>query len=189
MLVKEKNEELEVLENEINFLELEIDNLLRQNILYEELINEYEVLEDNLNNQIKILESKVKPKTVKPTRGGTLRDFTVTSYDLSVASCGKPIGSKGYGITASGISLIGHTWESARSIAVDPKVIPLGSKVEVIFSEPGYSKYNGIYNAVDKGGAIKGNIIDFFMGDFNQNEEHPSVSYFGRTKANIKIVE
>ena len=45
-------------------------------------------------------------------------------------------------------------------VAVDPKVIPLGTKIYV----EGY----GIAIAGDTGGAIKGNIIDLF---FNTNKE------------------
>lgn len=121
--------------------------------------------------------------------GRDLGTFSVTSYDLSVDSCGKPMGHKGYGITASGYSLVGHTWDSARAIAVDPRVIPMGSKVRVTFTNDSYKKYDGVYTAVDTGGAIKGNIIDFFMGDFSQNKAHDSVWAFGRTKANVEILE
>lgn len=42
-----------------------------------------------------------------------------------------------------------------RTIAVDPDVIPLGSKVLIDGQE---------YIAEDTGGAIKGNIIDMFVG-------------------------
>ena len=61
-----------------------------------------------------------------------------TSYDPNCYGCSgtTAIGLKaGYGV-----------------IAVDPKVIPLGSKVYV----PGY----GVAIAGDTGGAIKGNVID-----------------------------
>lgn len=131
-----------------------------------------------------------KTRNKVPTRGRSteLGVFTVTTYDLSVQSCGKPIGSKGYGITASGFDLTGHTWETARSIAVDPEVIPLGNKVEITFTNEAYSKYNGVYTARDTGGAIKQNKIDFFMGDFKQNKTHQSVWDFGVTKANLKII-
>lgn len=45
-----------------------------------------------------------------------------------------------------------------RTIAVDPSVIPLGSKVEI----------NGhVYIAEDTGGAIRGNKIDIFVADHN----------------------
>jgi uncharacterized protein YabE (DUF348 family) len=47
------------------------------------------------------------------------------------------------------------TWPKVGTIAVDPKVIPLGTKVYV----EGY----GFATAEDTGGAIKGNIIDIFL--------------------------
>jgi 3D (Asp-Asp-Asp) domain-containing protein len=47
----------------------------------------------------------------------------------------------------------------AKIIAVDPNVIPLGSKVYV----DGY----GYAVAADKGGAIKGNRIDVFFSSKN----------------------
>lgn len=49
-----------------------------------------------------------------------------------------------------------------RTIAVDPSVIPLGSLVEI--SVPSMPQYNGVYRAEDTGGAVRGNIIDIFMG-------------------------
>lgn len=45
-------------------------------------------------------------------------------------------------------------------IAVDPRFIPLGTKVYI----PGY----GIALAADTGGAIRGNIIDLFMNTYRQ---------------------
>ena len=52
------------------------------------------------------------------------------------------------------------TWPKVGTIAVDPRVIPLGTRVYVV----GY----GYAVAEDTGGAIKGNIIDLFMETENQ---------------------
>ena len=57
------------------------------------------------------------------------------------------------GVTATGIDLKAN--KNAKVIAVDPNVIPLGSKVYV----QGY----GEATAADTGGAIKGNKIDVFV--------------------------
>lgn len=57
----------------------------------------------------------------------------------------------------------GTTVQEGRTIAVDPNVIPLGSKVELQFP-PKYSYLNGIYTAEDTGGLIKGNKIDIYLG-------------------------
>lgn len=60
------------------------------------------------------------------------------------------------------------------TIAVDPSVIPLGSKVYV----DGY----GYAIAADTGGAIKGNIIDLYL---NTSSECTS---WGRRPVNVLIV-
>ena len=49
--------------------------------------------------------------------------------------------------------------QASRTIAVDPRVIPLGSKVRMNGRE---------YVAEDTGGAIKGKRIDLFMGSHNE---------------------
>lgn len=49
-----------------------------------------------------------------------------------------------------------------RTIAVDPSVIPLGSLVRI--EVPSMPQYSGVYRAEDTGGAVKGNIIDIFVG-------------------------
>jgi 3D (Asp-Asp-Asp) domain-containing protein len=86
------------------------------------------------------------PVPVEPTRGGNLTEvrtarclgeFKIYHY--------APTGSR----TASGTwPTVGHT------IAVDPKVIPLGTEVSI----------DGVtYVAEDTGGDIKGNTIDIFV--------------------------
>ena len=59
-------------------------------------------------------------------------------------------------------------------IAVDPAVIPPGSTV--------YIKGMGYFKAEDTGGAIKGNRIDIFVGDYKKAKE------FGRKKVEVIIL-
>lgn len=59
-----------------------------------------------------------------------------------------------------------------RTIAVDPKVIPYGSKVKIDGKE---------YIAEDCGGAIKGNRIDIFV-DNHDNTLEQGVRYL-----NVKV--
>ena len=82
-----------------------------------------------------------------------------TAYDLSVESCGKLPGDPGYGITSSG-----RKAEAGRTVAVDPAVIPLGSRLKITFPEE-YSRLDGIYVAEDTGRLIKGSSIDIFFGE------------------------
>lgn len=61
-----------------------------------------------------------------------------------------------------------------RTIAVDPRVIPYGSKVEI----EGY----GTYIAEDCGGAVKGNIVDIYIPGYN------NCIQFGRRKVKVYIL-
>jgi len=71
--------------------------------------------------------------------------------------------------TASG------TWPSRGTIAVDPEVIPLGTRLRI----EGYGE--GI--AEDTGGAIRGEIIDLYMLDRNE-----ALSW-GRRQVEVRIIE
>ena len=81
---------------------------------------------------------------------------------------------QGHGITASGLKPVRNP-DGISTIAVDPNVIPLGSKVYV----SGY----GLAIAADTGGAIKGNIIDVYL---NSYEECMS---WGRRQVTVQILE
>jgi 3D (Asp-Asp-Asp) domain-containing protein len=134
-------------------------------------------------------KEKSAPQVVKeePTPENT-QTFTATAYDLSVQSCGKPIGHPQYGITSNGTNIAGKTREQAMSIAVDPNVIPLGSQVKITFPEP-YTHFNGVYTANDTGSAIKGKKIDIFMGDFGSNKPNQSVWDFGVREVEVQILK
>lgn len=119
-----------------------------------------------LQQENKSLKQKVT-QTQKAEEAKHRNEFQVevTAYTLSEESCDKDINNPEYGLTANGTNLAGHTLESARAIAVDPRVIPLGSRVEIDFHDNSMKQYNGIYTAVDTGGAINGNRIDIFAGE------------------------
>ena len=80
----------------------------------------------------------------------------------------------GHGTTALGLKPVRNP-NGLSTIAVDPNVIPLGTKVYV----SGY----GLAIAADTGGAIKGNIIDVFL---NSYEECYS---WGRRQVTVQILE
>lgn len=133
-----------------------------------------------------ITEEVDEPKMVNQSE---TRNFIVTGYDLSYQSCQKSRGSSGYGITSSGFNLKGHTLTSARVIAVDPHVIPIGSKVKLIFKDEKYKKYNNVYTALDIGGRIRGNRIDLFVGDFQSSKPSKEAISFGITEASVIILD
>ncbi|OMP66699.1 LysM peptidoglycan-binding and 3D domain-containing protein [Domibacillus epiphyticus] len=83
-------------------------------------------------------------QTTSAPQGKTLT-MTATAYTADCAGCS--------GVTATGIDL--RNDRSKKVIAVDPNVIPLGSRVYV----EGY----GEAIAGDTGGAIKGNKIDLHV--------------------------
>lgn len=101
--------------------------------------------------------------------------FEATAYCACYECCGKHPGNKWYGITATG------TRAKVGTIAVDPRVIPLGTKVYV---EGLYGAKNyGYAVAEDTGGAIKGEIIDLY---FNTHKETVN---WGRQQVNIYILK
>lgn len=75
-----------------------------------------------------------------------------TGYDIGYESCGKLPGDPLYGITATGIRA------TYGVVAVDPRVIPLGSKLFIQTTDGSFTY--GYAIAADTGGAIKGNRID-----------------------------
>ena len=95
--------------------------------------------------------------------------MNASAYTAGYESTGKRPGDKGYGITASGTKAVKGT------VAVDPRVIPLGSKLYV----EGY----GYATAQDTGSAIKGNKIDLFYDSLYEAKK------FGRKNLTVYVLE
>ena len=95
-------------------------------------------------------------------------EFIATAYDLSPQSCGKYPGHPSYGITASGHSLKGKTWQD-RTVSADLRILPLGTKINIKFPAP-YNYMDGIYTVRDTGGGVYGNHIDIFFGEYAHSE-------------------
>lgn len=143
----------------------------------------------SVDDQERTVVAKAAPVVSRNTDIKTSTVFTITAYDLSVQSCGKPIGHPNYGLTASGFNLTGLNRTEAMTIAVDKNIIPLGSKVYLEFLDDNYAEFNGVYTARDTGGAIKKHKIDLFMGDFNSNKASQEAINFGVTKAYATILK
>jgi len=117
--------------------------------------------------------SKPKSETVKSSQpstnstqqqAGKTMTVEATAYTASCEGCS--------GITKTGIDLRSNP--NQKVIAVDPSVIPLGSKVHV----EGY----GTAIAGDIGGAIKGNRIDVFVPSKDQAYN------WGRKQVKIQVL-
>ncbi|SEC37123.1 3D domain-containing protein [Paenibacillus sp. GP183] len=89
-----------------------------------------------------------------------LNNVTLTAYSAGVASTGKSEGDAGYGKTFTGTTV-----SEGRTIAVDPKVIPLGWWV--------YIEGIGFRRAEDTGSAVKGQKIDVYY------DSHEYANRFG----------
>lgn len=98
--------------------------------------------------------------TIKTSRGSIrykkVYKMIATAYEAGFQSTGKRPGDKYYGITATG------TRAKIGTVAVDPRVIPLGTKLYVKSLDPNIPDY-GFATAEDVGGAIKNMRIDLFM--------------------------
>lgn len=130
------------------------------------------VVKEPVNKVIEIgTKPKPEAKPVVKTNNGSYeiqKELYVqtTAYTASTACTGKAPGSKGFGVTASGMKA------AVGVVAVDPNVIPLGTKLYI----EGY----GYAVAGDTGGTIKNNKIDLY---FNTNAE--CIKY--GVKNNVKV--
>ena len=76
-----------------------------------------------------------------------------------------------YGITKSGVLV------AAGIVAADPKVLPIGTIIEV---EAG--TYSGIYTVMDTGPGVKGETIDIFIPNYDEAVR------FGSQKVAVKVL-
>ena len=135
------------------------DGLIRRSyrVVYEdgqeaerELVDESEV-----QSEPEIVARGTRPVNLVDTPAGPLRyrdSLNVWATWYNPASAGRSADSPWYGIAATGVPV------HRGIVAVDPSVIPLGSRIYV----PGY----GEAVAADTGSAVVGNIIDLGFADY-----------------------
>ena len=141
-IAKSSTSSISQLQNAINTLDSLIPQLNSENVI--------SLAKDGINaakDRITELNAPVIP-SVSTNIGTAIKTFTMESTAYY-----------GHTITAMGSKPLRNP-NGISTVAVDPNVIPLGSKVYV----SGY----GVAIAADTGGAIKGNIIDVFLNSYEE---------------------
>lgn len=121
---------------------------------------------------IEYTTSVKEPRHIELPKLTYVGNFYITMYAATVEQCGNSLG-----ITASGKKVTEDP--TCWTVAVDPKVIPLGTKLKIDL--PGYE--NIVFEAADTGGDIKNYWIDVFT------ESEPLSKTFNPTYADVWIVE
>ncbi|KYG34888.1 peptidoglycan-binding protein [Alkalihalobacillus trypoxylicola] len=136
--------------------------------LYNGVYNTEETLESSENKEVAPVATS-QPNNNESSESdnadGTVLTMEATAYTAECEGCS--------GITATGIDLLAD--RNKKVIAVDPSVIPLGTRVHV----EGY----GEAIAGDTGGAIKGNKVDLHVPTKNEAIQ------FGRQNVKVTILD
>ncbi len=106
--------------------------------------NEHNETVIDLTKQYNAAVAEEKKKAEENSKGQLLGTFKCTYYTGAA--------DEGGNITALGTPVT--PW---YTVAVDPRVIPLGSKIRI-------EGYDGIFYCADTGSAIKGSILDIAVG-------------------------
>lgn len=123
-------------------------------LMFNQVLKEQQLSLKEQQDKLKKEEKEQEAKKQEEVKKAWTHEFHVTAY------CGCYSCSEGYGTQTS----TGVTAEAGRTIAVDPDVVPYGSKVQI---------NDHTYVAEDCGGAINGYEIDIYM------DEHSSTDRFG----------
>lgn len=128
-----------------------------------------EAAKANIDGALAIMETvnELQPEVIALEYAGT---FYLTMYAATVEQCGNTLG-----ITASGKKVT--TNPECHTVAVDPKIIPLGTKLII-------EGYDGIvFEATDTGGDIKNYWIDVFTDSESESKQ------FNPTYAKVWVIK
>ena len=116
---------------------------------------------------------------------GEPRPSVVASYNMSATAYGNHTMNGGSG---DGKISVGGAPVEGRTLAVDPSVIPLGSRVLVMCaSRP---EVNGVYIAEDVGGDITGGRVDIYFDDMSVDpyQAHKRMMSFGVRDVTVHVL-
>lgn len=138
----------------------------------EEEEHTYKVDDNTEVAEVKAVEPTPQTATSQEVQTTTAAPAATEGYTLTVEATAYSYAEAGLSsYTADGTNLV----NDPMVIAVDPRVIPLGTMVEI----PGY----GVFRAADTGGAIVGNKIDVHFPTVAQTYN------FGRRTITIRILK
>lgn len=133
-----------------------------------ETAEEFKNIDTKENTVLALINNKNEEDVFVPELT-SLGNFSITHYCACSVCCGE---------WSDGITFSGTVATEGRTIAVDPNVIPIGSKV-ALFYDDGRICY---YTAEDTGSAIKGNKVDVFIAD------HERANSLGVSGASVYVV-
>lgn len=130
----------------------------------------------NIANTVTICDySDELSNDVSESSGTSLGYFKLTSYCGCSRCNGKWTGHPG----AYGLPLTEN-----RTVAVDPRVIPLGSWIEINVPGKGWQRFR----AEDTGSGVKGNHIDVYIGNHHSNCLNPYYNTNGVRNVEVRLV-
>ncbi|MFN0109044.1 MAG: 3D domain-containing protein [Blastocatellia bacterium] len=134
---------------------------------------------DNLALNSEIAAPKIKPKNPAPNFKVTARNSKTDAraFALPNEDLGEEMTFHATAYALKGRTRIG-TSVRRGVVAADPRVLPLGSVVQIKSG-----KYTGVYKVEDTGRVIKGNIIDVWVPDNREARQ------FGRRKIQLSVLK
>ncbi len=132
-----------------------------------------------LSRESEITAPKIKPKTPAPDFKVAVSESKTDARDFSLpdTDLGSPMTFHATAYALKGRTRMG-TNVRRGVVAADPRVLPLGSVVQIKAG-----KYTGVYTVHDTGGRIKGNIIDVWVPSNHEARQ------FGRRKVQLSVLK
>ncbi|MEH7187609.1 hypothetical protein CN639_23705 [Bacillus toyonensis] len=166
-------------------LSIELEEIKNEN----EAINEgkHQSQEENQKLQAEnadlakqLREAKESARPVMPEKTSSDKSDPPTAKDTSVSKTIMGIGTA-YTLNEPGVTGITASGKTIQPgmIAMD-RSVPMGTRVRITCDS--YPYINGIYTVEDRGGAIKGNIVDIYMTDADRMND------FGRRDIKIEFL-